>query len=674
VTTISQARADPELAGLHREWDDAVAPVPELTLPELFARRTAEAPGAIAVQTDDETVSYAELSARADRLARQLAGHGVAPGDNVAVLMRRSAGLVAAFLAVAKAGAAFVPLDPGDPLPRMRAMIAGSGCAVVMTDAATQHHEITRGIGVVSAAADDGPEHAAEPFADRTAGPDALLYIMHTSGSTGAPKGVAVTHRNVIALALDRVWRSGGHERVLFHSPHAFDASTYELWVPLLSGGRIVIASGDVDAVLLRKLASTGAITALWLTAGLFSALAEGDPGCLAGVREVWTGGDVVPRRAVECVAASCPGISVFNGYGPTETTTFATRYRIHPGPVTSPGVPIGTPMDNTRVYVLDDHFRLLPPGTAGQVYIAGAGVARGYVSRPGLTAQRFLPDPFGAPGERMYAAGDLARREESGDLSFLGRADDQVKIHGFRIEPSEIESVLTAHPDVSRAVVLAGKTAGGGGAISAFAVPAEPGRPPDPAQLRAYLAAALPAYMVPAQLTIRADLPLTRQGKVDRRLLAASVPPLPHPGAQSGAQSGARAAEPAARPVAHEPAPEAAASYRDIEERVTELWKTVLGLDHVGPDDKFFDRGGNSLKLIALHARLCRTFSVNLPVQRLFEISTIRTIARYLHAPDPGTAVDDGSARLARSADASGVGERGAARRSRIATRKDLR
>jgi amino acid adenylation domain-containing protein len=671
VTTISHALAGPDLAGLRREWDGAVAPLPEMTLPELFARRTAEAPDAIAVETDNESLSYAELSARADRLARRLAGHGVVPGDNVAVLMRRSARLVAAFLAVAKAGAAFVPLDPGDPLPRMRTMIAGSGCALLMTDAAMQHHEITEGIGVVSAEAADGPEHAAEPFADRTPGPDALLYIMHTSGSTGEPKGVAVTHRNVIALALDRVWRSGGHERVLFHSPHAFDASTYELWVPLLSGGRIVIAAGDVDSVLLRKLASAGQITALWLTAGLFSALAEGDPGCLAGVREVWTGGDVVPRRAVEGVAASCPGISVFNGYGPTETTTFATRYRIYPGPVTGPGVPIGTPMDNTRVYVLDDHFRLLPPGAAGHVYIAGHGVARGYASRPGLTAQRFLPDPFGDPGARMYAAGDVARREESGDLSFLGRADDQVKIHGFRIEPSEIESVLTAHPEVSRAVVLASQTADGSGRISAFAVPAEPGRPPAPAQLRAYLAARLPAYMVPAQVTIRADLPLTRHGKVDRRLLAEPVSPAPHPGERADA----RAAEPAASPVAHEPAhgpaPAPAASYSDTEARVTELWKTVLGIDHVGPDDNFFDRGGNSLKLIALHARLCRTFGVNLPVQRLFEFSTIRTIARYLQSPDPGTAADHGAAR---GAGEPSVGERGAARRSRIASRTDLR
>lgn len=668
MSTVIPALTDPDLERVQREWDDSVTPLPETTLPELFAWRAAEAPDAIAVETDDEAVSYAELSARADRLARRLVEHGVAPGDGVAVLMRRSVDLVAAFLAVAKAGAAFVPLDPRDPLQRMRTVVAGSGCALLMTDVTTQHHEITEGIGVVSAEAAgpaDGSEHAVEPFANRAPGPDGLLYIMHTSGSTGEPKGVAVTHRNVIALALDRVWRSGGHERVLFHSPHAFDASTYELWVPLLSGGRIVVASGEVDSVLLRRLGSAGRITALWLTAGLFSALAEGDPGCLAGVREVWTGGDVVPRRAVERVAAICPGITVFNGYGPTETTTFATRYRIHPGPATGPGVPIGTPMDNTRVHVLDDHFRLLPPGKAGQVYIAGDGVARGYVNQPGLTAQRFLPDPFGTPGGRMYATGDLARREENGDLSFLGRADDQVKIHGFRIEPSEIESVLAAHPEVSQAVVVARRTADGSGRISAFVVPAEPGRQPDPALLLAYLADRLPTYMVPAQITIRAGLPLTRHGKVDRRLLAESDPPAPRPGGPDGA----RATRPAAGPAAQESVPVPAASVSDVEARVAEIWAAVLGAGHIGPDDNFFDRGGNSLKLIGLHARLCRTFGVDLPVQRLFEISTVRAIARYLQAPDPGTVAGHGSARPA-----LGVEERGAVRRSRIESWKDRR
>ncbi|MFD5028242.1 AMP-binding protein [Streptomyces sp. NPDC058373] len=249
-----------------------------------------------------------------------------------------------------------------------------------------------------------------------------MLYVMHTSGSTGVPKGVRVTHRNVLALALDRVWRGGAHERVLFHSPHAFDASTYEIWVPLLSGGRVVVAPEEINAPLLRRLVGGGRVTALWLTAGLFGALATGDPGCLEGAREVWAGGDVVPAHAVRRVVEACPGITVYNGYGPTETTTFATRHRIHPGPPVDGDIPIGRPMDHTRVYLLDAELRPVADGETGQLYVAGAHVAAGYEGNEVLTQERFPPDPFGARGERMYATGDLARGDAAGDLALSPR------------------------------------------------------------------------------------------------------------------------------------------------------------------------------------------------------------------------------------------------------------
>jgi amino acid adenylation domain-containing protein len=656
MSTATLSLTDPLVQHLRREWDDVATPLPETTLPELFARRVSQAPDAIALETDHETVSYAELSARADTLAWRLAGRGVLPGDNVAVLMRRSPDLVAVFLAVAKAGAAFVPLEPSDPLPRMRSMIAGPRCVLLLVDAAMQDHPITEGIDCIRVFDSPGPpDRAEEPFGDRTPGPDALLYILHTSGSTGEPKGVGVTHRNLIALALDRVWRSGGHERVLFHSRATFDASAQELWVPLLAGDRVVIAPGEVDATLLRRLAGRRRITGLWLPAGAFAALAEGDAACLAGVREVWTGGDVVSRHAAQAIAVACAGIRIYNGYGPTETTTCATRYLIPLGLPADRSVPIGTPMDNTRVYVLDGEFRLLPSGQTGNVYIAGAGVTRGYVNRPGLTAQRFLPDPFGAPGERMYATGDLARREPDGTLSFLGRADDQVKIRGFRVEPSEIESVLAGHPGVARAVVFASKTGDGDGRVVAFVVPVEPHAAEDPAALRGYLAERLPEYMVPARIEIRSELPLTGNGKVDRRRLADSVRP-----------------DPVSAPV-----PASAACSGTVESRVADLWTAVLGIEQIGPDDNFFDLGGNSLKLIGLHARLCRTFGIDLPVQRLFEFSTIRAMARYLQ--DPEAVADHASARPARGAEARraeafGVEARGAARRSRREGRKDRR
>jgi amino acid adenylation domain-containing protein len=691
MSTASRFAAGQDLERLRREWDDNVSPVPAATVPALLARLAAEAPDTIAIEDGDEAVTYAGLGARADKLAWRLAEHGIRPGDTVAVLMGRSADLLVAFIAVAKTGAAFVPLEARDPLPRMRAAVAGTGCALLLVDATTQGHEITAGITVIRADAvlrDAGPQ--AVPFADRTPDPDALFYIIHTSGSTGAPKGVGVSHRNLIAFALDRVWQSGGTQRVLFHSPPAFDASTYDIWVPLLSGGTVVVAPGRVDAAMLRRLIAERGITSVLLISGLFGALADGDPTCFGGLREVWTGGDVVPPAAVERVLAACPDLAVYAAYGPTEATTIATRHLVPRGRVAGAGVPIGQPMDNTRIYVLDGRLRLLPPGEAGELYIGGIGVARGYVNQPGRTAQRFLADPFGAAGTRMYATGDLARREDDGTYSFLGRVDDQVKIRGFRIELGEIEAVLTGHPGVSRAVVVVRKDHDGSGQLSAFAVPADPGGGADPEQLRSYLADRLPAHMVPAQVAIRDSLPLTGHDKVDRaKLLAESEQAL------SQAPAGP-ASQPQAGPPAAPGGPPAAASagdtalgntapgdiaLGDIEARVRDLWKEILGIEDIGRDENFFDRGGNSLRLIGLHARLCRTFAVDLPVQLLFEVSTIGAIARHLRdlkAPDAAWAGRPGSPSAGPgqppASPASELAARAAARRDRIRARKDLR
>ncbi|BFU46072.1 amino acid adenylation domain-containing protein [Krasilnikovia sp. MM14-A1004] len=512
---------------LLHEWNGTAVALPDLTVPQVFDLQVARDPDAIAVESQDGTLTYAELGRRAARLAARLAGHGVPAGGAVAVRMRRSADLVVALLAIARAGYAFVPLDARYPAPVVRTMLQRSGCSLVVADRSTGQQAREYGLPLVLAGSPD--DDGAADFADATPGPDATFYVMHTSGSTGEPKGVEVTHRNVIALALDRIWRGGAHERVLFHSPHAFDASTYELWVPLLIGGRVVVSAEDVTAPLLRRLIGAGRITALWLTAGLFSALADGDPGCLNGIREVWTGGDVVSRRAVDRIAAACAGITIVNGYGPTEATTFATRYRIHPGTRADHDIPIGEPMDNTRVYVLDEHGRLLPPYEAGQLYIGGPGVARGYRGRPDLTGMRFVPDPFGAPGDRLYATGDLVRWDEQGQLHYLGRIDDQVKIHGFRIEPAEIEAALAAHPRVAQAAVAVDKDSDGGGRIRAWVVPVDGHA--DDAELRRDLADRLPSFMIPEEIGFLAALPLTPNGKVDRRRLgrAGGVPDLVH-------------------------------------------------------------------------------------------------------------------------------------------------
>lgn len=544
VTDPSRRVRDVEIVTEHdrdqllRRWNDTARPLPDLTVPQLFERQAAATPDATALERGRTTVSYAQLSARAGRLAWRLREAGVRPGDSVGILMERSVDLVVALLAVAKTGAAYVPLDLRFPVSRMRLILSAANAGVLVADGTTIGHEVTAGQRTVRADTDDGDARS-DPFPDVARDVDASLYVMYTSGSTGVPKGVEITHRNVLALALDRRLRGPAQERVLFHSPHAFDASTYEIWAPLLSGGRVVIAPRAVDAVVLRKLADERAVTAVFLTSGLFSALAQGDPGCLDGVREVWTGGEVVPGWAVDRFREACPELTVINVYGPTENTTFSTCYRIPPGAMTERRLPIGAPMDNTRVYLLDDHLRLAPPGAVGQVYVGGARVARGYIGGPELTADRFLPDPFGPPGSRMYATGDLGSWDPDGNLMFAGRVDNQVKLHGFRVEPSEIEALLTRHPDVSQAAVLIVKRNENEGSIIGFVVRQADRTDTDGKALREYLAGQLPDYMVPAEIVFLPEMPFNRNGKVDRGRLAelGTVPEAPEsaPGQRAG-------------------------------------------------------------------------------------------------------------------------------------------
>src|SRR5205814_9592893 len=290
-----------------------------------------------------------------------------------------------------------------------------------------------------------------------------LVSTEYTSGSTGVPKGVAVRHRDVVAFVFDRRFDAAAHERVLVHSTLAFDASTYELWVPLLRGGRAIVAPRhDLDVDTLRRLVGGYGVTGVFMTSGLFRAVAQDAPDCLAGVHEVWTGGEVVPPGAIRRVMDACPGTIVVDVYGPTETTTYATCRPMSDVGSVPDLVPIGRPLDNMRVYVLDARLRPVPPGMPGELYIAGAGLARGYLNHPGLTAERFVACPFGGAGERMYRTGDRVRWTAGGVLEYLGRTDDQVKIRGFRIEPGEIEAALLDLPDVAEAVVVARDGDGG--------------------------------------------------------------------------------------------------------------------------------------------------------------------------------------------------------------------
>ncbi|MEW2546596.1 non-ribosomal peptide synthase/polyketide synthase [Streptomyces sp. NPDC047002] len=535
---------------------------------DLFAEQARRTPEAVAVQDGAMELTYRQLADWSGRLAARLVAGGLAPEGRVALLMERSAALVAAQLAVLAAGGAYVPVDVRAPEERRRALLAAAGAATVLTAADA---EATRTGG--------GGPRPPLPRADR----DRLAYVMFTSGSTGRPKPVAVRHRDVAALATDSRFAGGVCARVLLHSPVAFDAATFEVWAPLLSGGRVVVApDGGVDAALVRRLAGEG-LSALWLTAGVFRLLAQDAPECFAGLRQLWTGGDVVPAAAVRRVLAACPGLAVVDGYGPTETTTFATsRAFTDPAAVPDP-VSIGRPLDDMRAHVLDGRLRPVPPGSPGELYLSGEGVARGYLGRPGDTAARFLAHPAGPPGARMYRTGDLARRLPDGTVEFLGRADDQVKIRGFRVEPGEIEAVLAAHPGVADAAVVARDDRPGSRRLVAYVVgPAGQ----DPSALREFAAASLPDYLVPTDVVSLGALPLSANGKVDRAALPA----------------------PAAPRDAGRTAPRTAA-----ERRATEVFAEVLGIGPPGADDDFFALGGDSILSIRLAARLSAALGADL-------------------------------------------------------------
>ncbi|WP_410573852.1 non-ribosomal peptide synthase/polyketide synthase [Amycolatopsis sp. cmx-4-61] len=561
-----------------RTFNDTAHPVAGATVVGRFAEQVRRTPDALAV--DDLT--YTELAARSDGLACRLAELGVGAEDRVGLLLERSADVVVAELAVLKAGAAYVPVDLRAPAARMRLVLAEADVAVVISDRSCSDVHT----GPVVRVGETG--HGAVP--EVTVRPENLAYVMYTSGSTGQPKGVAVTHRDIVALASDRSFAGAAHRTVLLHSPQAFDASTYEVWVPLLSGGRVVVAPpGDVDADVLREVVAGRGVTALWLTAGLFRLLAQEDPACLRGAGEVWTGGDVVPAAAVRQVREACPGLTVVDGYGPTETTTFASRFFVAPEDAVPEAMPIGRPLDNMAAYVLDAGLRPVAPGVAGELFVAGAGVSRGYLGRPGLTADRFVADPFGAPGARMYRTGDVVRWTSDGVLEFVGRADDQVKIRGFRIEPGEIETALAAHPEVAEAVVIVRDRR-----LIAYVVTA--GQP----DLRGWLQRDLPDYMVPSAFVTLDALPLSANGKVDRKALP----------------------EPAAEPAAGYVPPRT-----ETERVLAGVWADVLGVPGVGVEDNFFELGGDSILSIQVVSR-ARRHGLALTPRDLFAHQTVAALA----------------------------------------------
>jgi amino acid adenylation domain-containing protein len=597
---------------LLRTWNDTARPYPDSRcVHELFEETAAEVPDALAVVSDRAALTYAELNRRANQLAHHLRRSGVGADDLVGICVERSPEMVVAIYGVLKAGAGYVPVDPGHPPQRIDALLDGSGVRTVLTQ--ERFRPLAAGPGRATLCLDTAWERlAGEPAGNPSpaAAPDNLLYVMFTSGSTGRPKGVMTTHRNVVDVMafLRRVYRLTTADRVLQHLPHSFDMSDGELYLPLLSGAAVVLApTGRWDPQRLLAAVREHAVTSVQFVPSVFPVLLEGDDwDRCTSLRHVLSGGDALVADVCNELLQRTDGV-VHNFYGPTETTMGMTYWRCHPLE-RHRIAPIGKPIDNTRTYVLDERLEPVPVGVAGELYIGGVTLARGYLKAPGLTAERFLPDPFWEPepGSRMYGSGDLARYLPDGNLEFVGRADHQVKLRGYRIEPDEVAVMLGAHPAVSQAVVMVRDDVPGGRALVAYVTPDAAAPRPAPDELRRHLLGLLPEHMVPAFFVVLDVMPLTTVGKVDRRALP---PPAP-------AEAPALRPEPARTP---------------LEAAIAEVWRQVLGVAAVRLQDNFFDLGGHSLLMVQLRQRLADRLERPIELVDLFTHPTVGAQAAHL-------------------------------------------
>jgi amino acid adenylation domain-containing protein len=595
-------------------WNDTAAPYPlESCIHELFAEQARRSPDAVALIFAGRHISYDELNCRANQLAHHLLTLGVGPDVPVGVYLERTPEMVVAVLAVLKAGGAYLPLDPAYPQKRIRFMLEDAAAPVVITSEDLLDH-LPAGAGHIVCMERDQVIFERQPVnnpANRT-NPDHLANIIYTSGSTGVPKGVEVRHRGVTRLVFGNDYAHFGSDEVFLQmAPMSFDASTFELWGALLHGGACVIYPERVPSTaMLAEVLSRHGVTTLWLTASLFNAVIDEASDILTGVRQLLTGGEALSVAHVKKALDLLPNTRLVNGYGPTESTTFACCYAIpRPmGPNLS-SVPIGRPIGNTRVYLLNAGMEPVPVGVAGELYIGGDGLARGYLNRPELTAERFVPDPFSSePGARLYRTGDLARYLPDGNIEFLSRIDEQIKIRGFRIEPGEIEAVLIQHAAVREVVVLARKDKPGDIRLVAYIV-SELEQTSSVGELRGYLKQKLPDYMVPSAFVLLDVLPLTPNGKIDRRAL-----PVP-----DQAQADSKTSFLAPR--------------TPLEIQLTKIWEKELGIQAVGIKDNFFHLGGHSLLAIRVIAQIKKYSGKEIAVADLFKYPTIEQLAKMIES-----------------------------------------
>ena len=625
VTLLNVVAADPERMlqqldllevgerkQILEDWNDTERAIPEGTLPELFEAQVDKTPDAVAVVFEDQSLSYGELNARANRLAHYLMARGVGPESTVGICLPRSPEMIVALLGVLKAGAAYLPLDPEYPVQRLTFMLQDAAPVCVLTTG-----EVLGNLpGFHSLVMMDAPHMIAAlmealstdvEVESRTAplNSNNSACFLYTSGTTGYPKGVVVLHRGVVRLVYQTTYAELDSSLAIMQlAPVSFDASSFEIWGSLLNGGKLILAgSGPSTLESLGRLLRIENINALWMTAGLFHDMVNSRLEDLASVKQLLAGGDALGISEVTRLLKRFPKCSLVNGYGPTEGTTFTCCHMLGLSDCLRTTLPIGVPIHNTRVYVLDRGLKPVPAGVGGELYIAGAGLARGYWKRAGLTAERFVADPYGRPGTRMYRTGDLARWRRDGNLEFLGRVDDQVKIRGFRIEPGEIEAALVGLGGIRQAAVVAREDRPGEKRLVGYVVAAA-GQQVDASGVRRELGKSLPDYMVPAAIVEVKELPLTPNGKLDRKAL-------PEPEMVSA--EGYRAPR----------TPE--------EEILCSLFAEVLGLERVGIDDDFFELGGHSLMAMRLVSRVRAMLGVELAIRTLFESPSVGQLSGQL-------------------------------------------
>jgi amino acid adenylation domain-containing protein len=601
------------------DWNRTASDYPrDLCVHQIFEQEAERRPQAVALKFRDRQMTYGELNQRANRVARYLRELGVGPEVLVGTLVERSFEMVIGLLAVLKAGGAFVPLDASYPVERLASMAADTEAAVMLVQGPLaesvreQSWCKTARVRLDENCPEINGQSAGNLDNRNTA--ENLAYVMYTSGSTGTPKGVMVPHRAVVRLVKNTNYMElSERETFLQFSPISFDASTLELWGPLLNGGCLAIMPPEEQSLAELGAAIQGyGVTSLWLTAGLFNVMVEQRLEDLRPLRQLLVGGDELSPAHVSKALEGLRECRLINGYGPTEGTTFTCCHSIHREDARGTSIPIGRPVANTQVYLLDAENEPVAVGEIGELCIAGDGLARGYWKQPELTAESFFSHSFAGEvgigvNARIYKSGDLARYRPDGTIEFLGRMDNQVKVRGHRIELGEIEAALLQHANVCSAVVLARQDGPGEKRLVAYVVLRQGSG--DASDLRGFLERKLPAYLLPTAFVLLPSLPLSLNGKVDRGALPA----------------------PEAGPARRGSGRRSVSAETQMERTIAGIWQRVLGLKQVDVEENFFDIGGDSLQLLDAHAELQRTVNVELSITALFEHSTIRSLARHL-------------------------------------------